>query len=242
MDSYSYKGKATVEMDPESLLRDYLPLVNFHASDFLKRVPPGMVERADLVQAGVLGLLEAAGRFDASKNVEFKSFLTFRVRGSMGDLLRERDWMPRGARSVDNEIKKAMKELGDDASEQELADILGISLEKYRDRLGSINAMSILSFSELGVDGTPEDILESISMKGSSSPELKMQVTEMIESLSKGISKLPATEKLIMMLYYYEELSMKEVSSIMGVSEGRVSQIHNQMVFRLREMLGGLDG
>lgn len=242
MSIYGPSGKSEVELDPESIVREFLSLVRFHAADIMRKVPYGSVDKDDLVQAGVVGLLEAAGRFDSTKGVELKSYLTFRIRGSINDHLRERDWLSRGARATDNAIKSAIDSLGEDASEQDIADAMGISLHKYRDKLSSVSAMAIVSFSELGIDGEPEEILESMGSGSSVSPEVKMQITEMIESLSVGIDKLPAQEKLVMVLYYNEEFSMKEISAILGVSEGRVSQIHNQMVIRLRKIMEDKNG
>ncbi len=241
--AYSPAGAAELA-DPEELLRTHMPMIRHHAEQLLRRTPAS-VELEDLVQAGVVGLLDAASRYDPEKGVPFGAFASFRVRGAMTDFLRSMDWMPRALRDAAKDVQEAMRaleqKLGRPASEEEIAAYLGVSIEEYRERLTSVRAMSVVSFDDLPVrneEGDLLDVLETIAGDPHDEPERQIALAEFTEALARAIEALPARERVLLTLYYFEELSMKEVALILGVTESRVSQLHAQMVLRLRAHLG----
>ena len=229
---------------PDELLEEYLPLVRYHADQLMRRTPDS-IELDDLINAGVLGLLDGAQRFDHSREVQFKTFVSYRVRGSMIDYLRAFDWMPRGLRDHAKEMQGAFMALeqqyGRPADEQEIADHLGIKLADYRERLNQVRYMSVIHFDDVPMqnsDGDEFSILETLEADPLLTPEAQNTMLEFVSQLADAIAALPARENVLITLYYYEELTMKEIALILGITESRVSQLHSQMVIRLRSLLG----
>lgn len=229
---------------PDELLEEYLPLVRYHA-DQLMRKTPDSIELDDLVNAGVLGLLDGARRFDASRDIQFKTFVSYRVRGAMIDYLRAFDWMPRGLRDHAKEMQEAFRDLeqlyGRPADEEEIAQHLGIDLDEYRQRLSQVRSMSIVHFDDLPIAGNDDEelsILETLEADPLLTPESQNTMIEFVKQLADAIAQLPKRENVLITLYYYEELTMKEIALILGLTESRVSQLHSQMVLRLRGLLG----
>ncbi|MDQ6993366.1 MAG: FliA/WhiG family RNA polymerase sigma factor [Mariprofundus sp.] len=240
----SPKYDAVAAPTPDELLAEYLPLVRYHADQLMRRTPDS-IEFDDLINAGVLGLLDGARRFDHSREVQFKTFVSYRVRGAMIDYLRAFDWMPRGLRDNAKEMQSAFQELeqvyGRPADEIEIAKHLKITLNEYRTRLHQVRSMSVIHFDDLPTNNDNDDqisILETLASDASETPEAQHSLMEFVEQLADGISKLPAREHVLITLYYYEELTMKEIALILGLTESRVSQIHSQMVLRLRALMG----
>ncbi len=230
--------------DAEQLLHEYLPMIRYHAGQLIRRVPDSM-EMDDLMDAGVLGLLDGAQRFDASRGVKFKTFAAYRVRGAMIDYLRQFDWLPRGMRDTSKQLQQALLELeqqhGRPAEDAEVAIHLGISMREYRTRLEQVRGMAVVYFDDLPRFNGNEDalnVLESMEGNRDQQPEYQTAVHQFAGHLADAIGKLPARERIILTLYYYEELSMKEVALVLGLTESRVSQLHAQMVLRLRGILG----
>ncbi|RLL52886.1 FliA/WhiG family RNA polymerase sigma factor [Mariprofundus sp. EBB-1] len=229
---------------PDELLEEYLPLVRYHADQLMRRTPDS-IELGDLINAGVLGLLDGAQRFDHSREVQFKTFVSYRVRGSMIDYLRAYDWMPRGLRDSAKEMQGAFMELeqlyGRPAEEQEIADHLGINLHDYRERLNQVRYMSVIHFDDIPMhnsDGDEFSILETLEADPLLTPESQNTMLEFVQQLADAIHQLPKRENVLITLYYYEELTMKEIALILGLTESRVSQLHSQMVLRLRSLMG----
>ncbi len=230
--------------DPEALLKEYLPMIKYHADQLMRRTPAS-IELDDMIDAGVLGLLDGAQRFDASKDVLFKTFAAYRVRGAMIDYLRSFDWMPRGLRDTSKSLQGAFQELeqrfGRPAEEQEIADFLGLDIETYRRKLDEVRSMSVVYFDDLPtVSGSGEDelhILDVIAGDASLMPEHQTAMGQFVDKLADAIGALPKKEAVLLSLYYYEELTMKEVALVLGLTESRVSQVHSQMVMRLRSHL-----
>ncbi len=228
---------------PDELLEEYLPLVRYHADQLMRRTPDS-IEFNDLINSGVMGLLDASQRFDHSRDVQFKTFVSYRVRGAMIDYLRANDWMPRGLRDQAKLMQGAFAELeqryGRPAEEEEIASHLEITLDEYRSRLNQVRYMSIVHFDDLPVTGEDDamSILETLQGDPMLSPESQNSMMEFVHQLADCISDLPARENVLITLYYYEELTMKEVALILGLTESRVSQIHSQMVLRMRSMMG----
>jgi len=229
---------------PDELLEEYLPLVRYHADQLMRRTPDS-IELNDLINAGVLGLLDGAQRFDHSREVQFKTFVSYRVRGAMIDYLRAFDWMPRGLRDHAKQMQGAFLELeqlyGRPAEEAEIATHLGITLDEYRGRLNQVRYMSVIHFDDIPVSGQDDDqysILETLEADPLLTPESQNTMLEFVHQLAEAISGLPKRENVLITLYYYEELTMKEIALILGLTESRVSQIHSQMVIRLRALMG----
>jgi len=240
---YEHHQEASILDDPERLLEEYLPLIRYHADQLMRRTPDS-IELDDLINAGVLGLLDGAQRFDVEREVQFKTFVSYRVRGAMIDYLRAFDWMPRSLRDSSKDLQRALLELeqqhGRPAEENEIADFLGVSLDDYRQRLDQVRMMSVIHFDDLpsisGDDGELS-VLDVLSGDPELMPEHQTAVNQFIGQLGEAIEQLPKREGVLLTLYYYEELTMKEVALVLGLTESRVSQIHSQMVIRLRGML-----
>lgn len=238
------KPNYSINPTPDELLEEYLPLVRYHADQLMRRTPDS-IEFDDLINAGVLGLLDGAQRFDHSRDVQFKTFVSYRVRGAMIDYLRAFDWMPRGLRDHAKEMQTAFQQLeqtyGRPAEEAEIAKHLNISLDEYRTRLTHVRSMSIIHFDDLPVNNDFDDeisILETLEGDPADTPEAQNSLMQFVQQLADGISRLPAREQVLVTLYYYEELTMKEIALILGLTESRVSQLHSQMVVRLRGLMG----
>jgi len=229
---------------PDELLEEYLPLVRYHADQLMRRTPDS-IELNDLINAGVLGLLDGSQRFDHSRDVQFKTFVSYRVRGAMIDYLRAFDWMPRGLRDHAKQMQGAFLELeqvyGRPAEEAEIASHLGLSLSEYRERLNQVRYMSVIHFDDLPTTNSNDDeysILESLEGDPMLAPETQNTMQEFVHQLAEAITALPKRENVLITLYYYEELTMKEIALILGLTESRVSQLHAQMVVRLRALMG----
>jgi len=217
------------------LLTQYMPLVRRQALTLQVRLPAS-IELDDLIQAGMVGLLEALGRFDATQGATFATFASQRIRGAMMDELRTRDWLPRSvrrsARAVDNAVRQLEQQLGRAPEENEIAHHLEMPLGEYQQLLNDTNSGQLLPFEELVADGG-----EPVSNELSHSPFEQLLDGQQRQTLIDAIDALPEREKLLMALYYQEELNLKEVGAVLGVTESRVSQLHSQAVSRLRARL-----
>ncbi|MDX5433711.1 MAG: RNA polymerase sigma factor FliA [Halomonas sp.] len=223
-------------MEQADLLDEYLPLVRRQALSMQVRLPAS-IELDDLIQAGMVGLLEALGRFDATQGASFATFASQRIRGAMLDELRSRDWLPRSvrrnARTVDEAVRRLEQQLGRPAEENEIAAELDMELEEYRQLLSDTNSGHLLPFEVLMAEGI-EPGIEDASVD---TPYRVLVDEEKRQQLAEGIEALPEREKLLMALYYQEELNLKEIGVVLGVTESRVCQLHSQAVSRLRARL-----
>ena len=219
------------------MLEKHASLVKRIAHHLIARLP-GSVLVDDLIQAGMIGLLEAAKNFDGSKGASFETYAGIRIRGAMLDDIRKGDWTPRSVhrntRMISDKISALEAELGRDVKDIEVAEALEVSVEQYHTMLNEANAGKIIGMDDLGVS---EDV---ISIKDQSESD---DIYEGIEgqhfksSLAKAIKTLPEREALILSLYYDDELNLREIGDILSVSESRVSQIHSQAMIRLRSRL-----
>jgi len=246
LDEYA-QNQETILHHPERLLEEYLPLIRYHADQLMRRTPAS-IELDDLVDAGVLGLLDGAQRFDCEREAQFKTFVSYRVRGAMIDYLRAFDWMPRSLRDVSKSMQSAMQaveqEKGRPAEEEEIAAYLEIDIKQYRQRLDQVKTMSVVHFDDLpSVMGEDDEmnVLDVLEGDPELMPERQVATRQFVNHLAAAIDDLPKREMVLLTLYYYEELTMKEVAMVLGLTESRVSQIHSQMVLRLRGFLK-LDG
>ncbi|RUR29156.1 RNA polymerase sigma factor FliA [Vreelandella nanhaiensis] len=228
---YTAQGR----IQQRELLTQYMPLVRRHALTLQVRLPAS-IELDDLVQAGTVGLLEALGRFDATQGASFATFASQRIRGAMLDELRTRDWLPRSvrraARAVDDTIRRLEQQLGRPPEEGEIARELEMPLSEYQQLLNDTNSGQLLPFEELVADGG-----EPASLDAGNLPFDQLLDEQQRQTLIAAIDALPEREKLLMALYYQEELNLKEVGAVLGVTESRVSQLHSQAISRLRARL-----
>lgn len=215
----------------------YAPLVKRIAHHLLARLPSS-VQLEDLLQAGMLGLLEARNNFDASKGASFETFAGIRIRGSMLDEIRRGDWVPRSvhknSRSIAQAIKTIEQETGRDARDTEVAEKLGVEVEEYRQMLLDVSSGHMMDFETMGVD---EDYFSQGLSDSSMTPLERLQKEDFRNSLAGAVSSLPEREKLVLALYYDEELNLKEIGEVLGVSESRISQINSQAMLRLQSRL-----
>jgi len=237
-----YETSDVFEYTPESLLEEYFGVVRYHVDRLAARIPRS-VETGDLVNAGVVGLLEGAARFDPNRDIDFKTFISYRVNGAIIDSLRSNDWLPRSLRGAASEFQKVMLLLegrfGRPAQEEEIAAELGLSLEEYRKRLQQVQQMSLVYFDDLPsfAEEEADSVLDMVACDSSQEPEHRTGLVEFVGLLAEAVTRLPAKERIILTLYYYEEFTMKEVALIMNLTESRVSQIHSQLVLRLRALM-----
>lgn len=237
----AYGIELQTEESREAMLMEQLPQVRYIARRIHERLPQH-VPLEDLVHSGVLGLIDALNKFDACKHVQFASYAKHRIRGAILDSLRELDWSPRElrrkARLVEQAHAKLGTELGRAPSEQEIARELEMELGELQHLLGEIDSLEISSFSiESSEDGSEDDLSESVPATDEFNPFKVCLEREMKTLLMEAIRELPERERQVLTLYYYEELTMKEVGAVLGVGESRVSQIHSLAMSRLRSRL-----
>jgi len=225
----------------DQLLLEQLPQVKYIARRIHERLPQH-VPFDDLLHAGIVGLIDAMHKYDASKNVRFASYAKFRIRGAILDSLRDMDWSPRDlrrkARRLETTMQKLQTELGHSATEPELAEAMGMTLEDFQHLLDEIRGLEVGSLQiESLEDGRETDLGETIPGPANQDPLSLCLEGERKQILADAIAQLPEREQQVLALYYQEELTMKEVGAVLGVGESRVSQIHSVAVARLRASL-----
>lgn len=232
---------AVTAADRDKLLLEHLPSVRYIARRIHERLPQH-VELDDLVSAGVVGLIDAFSKFDHTKKVQFKSYAQFRIRGAILDSLRMLDWSPRElrrkGRAVEEAVRTLTQSLGRAPQEQEIAAQMGVGLEEYQQLLGELKGLEVGSLHAERSEDSGDEELAYIPGAPEDDPLFKCMQGEMRQRLADAIDDLPEKERMVLTLYYYEELTMKEIGLTLGVVESRVSQIHSQAVVRLRAALG----
>ncbi|THG80589.1 RNA polymerase sigma factor FliA [Pseudomonas sp. A-1] len=228
---YNAQGK----IRQRDLFDEHLPLVRRQALSLQVRLPAS-VELDDLIQAGMIGLLDAVNRFDAGQGASFATFASQRIRGAMLDELRSRDWVPRSvrrnARLLDETIRRLEQQLGRPPEDREIAAALDVSLEEFHHLLMDANGSQLVALDELS-----EEEGDSLSAGAHATPLAELLEGRRRADLVKAIERLPEREKLLLTLYYQEDLNLKEIGAVLGVSESRVCQLHSQAVARLRAAL-----
>ena len=225
----------------ERVLMEQLPQVRYLARRIHERLPRH-VPLEDLVHAGVIGLIDALNKFDRSKHVQFGSYAKFRIRGAILDSLREMDWGPRElrrkARRVEEAERKLSLELSRAPTEVEVAKELNLELKEFQQLLTELDGLEVGSLHlESPWDGKEEDLCDYLPNAPEDTPFFRCMRSEMKELLARVVGELPEKEQQVLALYYFEELTMKEVGAVLGIGESRVSQIHSLAVVRLRARL-----
>ena len=239
----AYTGVQT-DVERERVLMDQLPQVRYIARRIHERLPRH-VPLEDLIHAGVVGLIDALSKFDESKHVQFSSYAKFRIRGAILDSLRELDWSPRElrrkGRMVEQTYSQLSGKLGRAPNENELAQDLGLELRELQSLLAELDGLELGSLRvESPRDGKEEDLTDRVPSAPEETPFFLCLRSEMKQLLAQAIGELAEKEQRVLALYYYEELTMKEVGEVLGIGESRVSQIHSLAMVRLRARLKAL--
>ena len=235
--------KARTQEVRDRLILTYAPLVKFVAGRVGASLP-SHVDEQDLVSYGLLGLIGAIERFDPDREIKFETFAMARIRGAIIDELRSLDWVPRSVRTRARQIERAIaaleKELMRAPTDEEIAKKLGVTGDELEESLTEISRTSVAALDELwSPSGSGDQIalIDTIEDELGPDPELSLEQSEVKEALAEAISDLPEREKLVVTLYYYEELTLREIGEVIGVTESRVSQLHTKAVLRLKARL-----
>lgn len=227
----------------EYLINKYAPLVKYVAGKVAVGMPHN-VEFDDLVSYGTFGLLDAIEKFDPSKDVKFKTYAMTRVRGGIFDELRNVDWIPRSIRQKAKQVEKIIGELenktGRTVDDDEIAKELDIDLDEYHDLLSKISGTSLVSLNDVwhgGEDNEDISYMDTLVSPQNVNPDTIVEREELKNMIVEAIKKLPDREKKVVVLYYYEDLTLKEIGEVLEVTESRVSQLHTKAIMRLRGRL-----
>ena len=230
----------------DAFIRQYMPLVKYVAGKVSVGMPCS-VEFDDLVGFGQFGLLDAIEKYDPSKNVKFKTYAVTRIRGAIFDELRQIDWVPRSVRQKSREIEDAINtlesRLGRTASDAEIAESLGVSEDDYHRIIMKVSGTSVLSLNDVwhnGDDAANASIGDSIESPSSMNPDAIVEREEIKKVIVQAINELPEKEKMVIVLYYHEDLTFKEIGQVLNVSESRISQLHTKANLRMRAKLTNL--
>lgn len=227
--------------DKEECLKEYAPLVKRIAYHLMLRLPSS-VEVDDIIQAGMMGLLEAAGRYDELRGAQFETFAAQRIRGAMLDELRQADWMPRSVRrdmrKVEAAMSKLQQRLGKAPTESEVAAELAMPLNEYQQMLFEARGAQLIYYEDFHEEGD-EDFFDRYDFDNGSDPLSMLQDENFRTALIKAIDNLPERERMLMGMHYEQEMNLREIGEVMGVSESRVCQLHSQAVARLRSHMKG---
>ncbi|GFO65363.1 FliA/WhiG family RNA polymerase sigma factor [Geomonas paludis] len=237
--AYEYEAQRGVPMSRDELVVTHLPLVKFIVDRIASSLPPHL-DRDDLRSAAVIGLISAAERFDPSRGVQFKTFAEQRIRGTIMDELRAQDWLTRSLRDkfkkLEKEFSQLEQRLGRNPSSDEVATAMGLELKDYFRLLEEIHLLSFVSLDDAwhDEDGAPFGLLDVLEDKGTESPQSQLIARQTVERLAEAIDSLPEKERIVITLYYYEELNLKEIGAVLDLTESRISQLHSQAIVRLR--------
>ena len=227
--------------DKEECLKEYAPLVKRIAHHMMLKLP-GSVEVDDLIQAGMMGLLDAASRYDELRGAMFETYAAQRIRGAMLDELRGADWLPRSLRRdmrrIEAAISRLQQKLGKAPSESEIAKELGVTLPEYQQMLQEGRGAQLLYYEDFHGEGD-EDFFERFEFSTDSNPLELLQDGRFREALVQAIERLPERERMMMGMHYEQDMNLREIGEVMGVSESRVCQLHSQAVARLRTSMKG---
>jgi RNA polymerase sigma factor for flagellar operon FliA len=236
-----YQKRPTQELR-EQLIIAYAQLVKLVAGRLVMYLGHN-VEFEDLVSYGIFGLIDAIDKFDADKNVKFETYASLRIRGSILDQIRKMDWIPRTVRQRQRRIDEAVKEIemrtGKTATDEEIAVELGLSEDEYCNWQSQLKVTNVVSLNEFEEQGTgPEPVMDTSHNSHFAQPEEVVEEAELREKLSESLDILTEKERKVIELYYYEEMTLKEISNILEVSESRISQLHTKALTKMRKKMG----
>ena len=229
---------ANVQLDRNAMIRQYQPLVRRLAHHMMAKLPPS-IQVDDLIQVGLIGLADALSRYEEAQGVQFETFATQRIRGAMLDELRENDWMSRGSRKSQKEIEQALRKLehvlGRSPIESEIAAELGMSLADYQSLLGKVRGTQLVYLEDMNRGSEDDDsFLDRHISDTDADPVNLLRNDRLRKSLVLAITKLPEREQHMMSMYYEQDMNLKEIAVVLGVTESRVRQLYSQSIARLR--------
>ncbi len=231
------------DLNREELILKYTPLIKYIAHRLAMRLPPN-ISVEDLISAGVIGLMDALNKFDPGKRVQFKTYAEFRIKGAMLDELRSLDWVSRSVRQKAAQLEKAFQSLerkkGRSAEDEEVAQEMGLSLDDYYILLNEVNGTFLVDIESLRkkIPQLPEeDLLDLIIDEGENHPFHHISLIELKRVLAQAIGELSQKERTVLSLYYFEELTLKEIGEVLGFTESRICQIHTKLILKLRAKL-----
>lgn len=227
-------------MTRDEIILKHAPMVKYIASRIASKLPQS-VELDDLMQVGILGLIDAVSKFDPQRGIKFQTYADFRVRGAILDELRSTDWVPRAVRHAATQIQEIYlqleRELGHPAKDEEVASRMGISLDEFYQHLDAARGVSILSFEDLRpalLNDEEWDVLDVMADPNIVDPVDTIGLRELRRAIGQAIDSLPDKERLVITLYYFEELTMSEIGEVLGLTESRISQLHSKAALRMR--------
>lgn len=239
--AYLYQTAAVSEDDRDRLILEHLPQVRLIARKIHERLPETILFD-DLVSAGIIGLIQAIDNFDPGQNVKLRTYAEFRIRGAILDSLRESDWAPRLKRKLAREIESALvrveQKLGRIPEESEIAAELHLNIEDYRKKLAEIDVLNIGELEFLRDEDDAPALLRYAASPEEDSPAVTLERAELERLIANCVDRIPKVERTVLSLYFYEELTLREIAEVMGVHLSRVSQIKTQAILRLRTSLG----
>ncbi|MCB0420540.1 MAG: FliA/WhiG family RNA polymerase sigma factor [Bdellovibrionales bacterium] len=239
---YKEEPSKLTAQQKDKLIMEYAPLIKFIAQKIAIRLP-AHIELDDLISSGVIGLMDAIEKYDPTRDNKFKTYAEFRIRGSILDELRAQDWVPRSIRDKAKMLDKTMvtleSELGRNATDEEVAERLGVDMEEFYDLVNQVRPVSVLSIDDTTTFSNVDkksilNILEGCKI---SNPFNQLKLKSIKETVARSIEDLPERQRLVLSLYYYEDMNLKEIGRILRVTESRVSQLHAQAITRLRSKL-----
>lgn len=239
---YKEEPNKLTAQQKDKLIMEYAPLIRFIAQKIAVRLPSN-IELDDLISSGVIGLMDAIEKYDPTRDNKFKTYAEFRIRGAILDELRAQDWVPRSVRDKAKMLDRALIELeaslGRTATEEEIAAKLGISQDDYFDLVNQVRPVSVLSIDDAATFSNVDkkSILNLLEATKINNPLTQLNIKSVKEVVAKAIEDLPERQRLVLSLYYYEDLNLKEIGKILRVTESRVSQLHAQAIGRLRAKL-----
>lgn len=233
-----YQASGTLDM--QRCVQEYAPLVKRLAHHMLTRLPAS-VQPDDLIQAGMMGLMDAINRYQSNQGTQFETYASQRIRGAMLDELRGSDWLPRGLRrkqrSIEGALRRLEQKLGRAPGEREVAAELGLSLEHYQEMLGEARGAQLIYAEDFGDPESSDSLFDNHSAAPEDDPLSRLKDERLRQALATAIGKLPEREKTVMGLYYEQDLNFREIAAVLEVTESRVCQLHSQAVARLRAKL-----
>lgn len=226
----------------DKLIVEYAPLIKFIAQKIAVRLPSN-IELDDLISSGVIGLMDAIDKYDPTRDNKFKTYAEFRIRGAILDELRAQDWVPRSVRDkaklLDRTMIELESELGRNASDDEVAAKLNMSMDEFHDLVNQVRPVSVLSIDEAATFSSVDkkSILNLLEATKLNNPFTQLNMKSVKDIVTSAIEELPERQRLVLSLYYYEDLNLKEIGKVLRVTESRVSQLHAQAISRLRGKL-----
>lgn len=226
----------------EELIREYTPLIKFIAQKIAVRLPSN-IELDDLISSGVIGLMDAIEKYDPTRDNKFKTYAEFRIRGAILDELRAQDWVPRSVRDKAKLLDKTVADLeaamGRQATDEEVASKLNMTLDEFFELVNQVRPVSVLSIDEIASFSNVDkkslmSLLEDVKV---ANPYIQLNLKSVKDVITSAIEELPERQRLVLSLYYYEDLNLKEIGKVLRVTESRVSQLHAQAISRLRQKL-----